>query len=262
LPTAFSFFLKSAELNVAQGIWQRLWVLLLLAGTIASLIFDRRRWPFLLLWTPVPFYMLSIAYSGVPIYVPSWWPFSYYNVRYGLELLPAFAVFISLVVYVLLGFAKNRNAATVIVASTAIFVCGSYAAIWHAGPVCFQEASINSRTRIALETELASTIKKLPKDSTLLMYLGDHVGAIQRAGIPLRQVINEGNHRPWIRPSDPDGLWERTLADPQRYADYVIESDNDPVAQSVQKSQLQPIAVIHVLGQPPVTLSWTHRQQN
>ena len=34
-----------------------------------------------------------IAYGSVPIYIPVWYPFSYYNVRYGLELLPVFAVF-------------------------------------------------------------------------------------------------------------------------------------------------------------------------
>ena len=46
-----------------------------------------------MLWLPLPFYMLSIAYGGVPIFMPVWWPFSYYNVRYGVELLPGFAVF-------------------------------------------------------------------------------------------------------------------------------------------------------------------------
>ncbi len=32
------------------------------------------------------------------------------------------------------------------------------------------------------------------------MYLGDHVGALQRAAIPLSRTINEGNHRPWKKP--------------------------------------------------------------
>ena len=102
LQTAFSYFLKSAELNVAAKTWQKFWILLALAGVTGSLIQRRlpgRRWPLLLLWIPVPFYALSVAYSGVPIYVPVWWPFSHYNVRYGLELLPAFAVFVALAVY-------------------------------------------------------------------------------------------------------------------------------------------------------------------
>ena len=99
LQTAFSYFLKSAELNLAGG---ELAENLDAAGPGRS---DRESqleaaasqlWPLLLLWIPVPFYALSVAYSGVPIFMPVWWPFSYYNVRYGLELLPAFAVFVAL----------------------------------------------------------------------------------------------------------------------------------------------------------------------
>jgi hypothetical protein len=84
LPVAFSYFLKSAELNMAEANLQKLWVALLLAASIGILLRKRRLWPLLLLWVPVPFYMLSIAYSGVPIFLPAWWPFSFYNVRYGL----------------------------------------------------------------------------------------------------------------------------------------------------------------------------------
>ena len=102
LQTAFSYFLKSAELNLAAENWQKLWLLLALAGVIAGVISKQTRgnlWPLLLLWIPLPFYSLSVAYSGVPIFIPVWWPFSYYNVRYGLELLPAFAVFVALAFY-------------------------------------------------------------------------------------------------------------------------------------------------------------------
>ncbi len=170
-------------------------------------------WPLFLLWIPVPFYSLSVAYSGVPIYVPAWWPFSYYNVRYGLELLPAFAVFGAVAVYFAAQLVERRAFRFGAVAAILIFVASSYASIWRA-PACFSEAAINSRGRIAVERELADFIKALPPDSTMLMYLGNHVGALQQAGVPLRRVINEGNHRTWKQPADLDGLWERALANP------------------------------------------------
>ena len=44
------------------------------------------------------FYALSIAYSGVPLFLPAWWPFTWYNLRYGLQLLPLFAVSAALIV--------------------------------------------------------------------------------------------------------------------------------------------------------------------
>lgn len=260
LPVAFSFFLKSAELNVASAdTVQKLWVVLVLLGTGMTLVSAVRPWPLLLLWIPVPFYMLSISYSGVPIFLPVWWPHSYYNVRYGLELLPAFAVFVALGMNFLCGLAPNRSAKAAVILIPLFFVAGSYISIWHAQPACFREAWVNSRNRVALETELAANLRKLPPDSTFLMYLGDHVGALQDVGIPLRQVINEGNHRPWREPSDPDGLWERALANPKQYADFAVAADGDQVAASVNKAELSPMIVIHSSGEPATTIYWTHR---
>jgi hypothetical protein len=86
------------------------------------------------------------------------------------------------------------------------------------------------------------------------MYLGDHVGALQQAGIPLKRVINEGNHRVRKQPSDPDGLWEHALADPAKYADYVIAFEGDKVWQSAQALHLQALVEIHTTGQARAVL--------
>jgi hypothetical protein len=91
------------------------------------------------------------------------------------------------------------------------------------------------------------------------MFLGDHVGALQRAGMPLSRTINEGNHRTWKRPTDAEGLWERALADPQHYVDYVVAMDGDPVATGAQKRDLDSMVVIRTIGQPAATVYWTHR---
>ena len=86
------------------------------------------------------------------------------------------------------------------------------------------------------------------------MYLGDHAGALQGAGIPLRRVINEGNHRVWKQPADPEGLWERALANPNRYADFVIAFEGDPVSKQVNKIKVAALAMIHVFGQSQATI--------
>jgi hypothetical protein len=260
LPVAFSYFLKSAELNMAEGKSQKVWLFLLLAGTITILISARKLWPLLLLWIPLPFYMLSVAYSGVPIFVPTWWPFSYYNVRYGLQLLPLFSGSVAVATYFLLHLARDKKAKTAIVSAVVILLAANYAFVWRGQPVCFREAWVNSRSRITFETELASNLNKLPHESSLLTYLGDHVGALQRAGVPLRRTINEGNHRPWKSPIDQEGLWERALAEPSRYVDFVIAMDGDPVALGVQKQTLTSLVVIRTAGQPAATIYWTHRE--
>jgi len=256
LRTAYNYFLKSAEVNLAAEGWQKFWMLLALAGVIAGLGrrgFRGQVWPLLLLWVPVPFYALSVAYSGVPIFMPVWWPFSYYNVRYGLELLPAFAVFVALAVYFAAEVMRRRAFRLSVAVAGMIFAAASYVSIWSA-PVCLGEATVNSRGRVAVERELADFLKALPNDSTLLMYLGEHVGALQQAGIPLRRVINEGNHRTWKQPVDLDGLWERALANPSQYAEFVIAFEGDAVSSAVQKQNLMPLAVIHASDQPKATI--------
>jgi hypothetical protein len=136
----------------------------------------------------------------------------------------------------------------------------SYVQVFLAGPVSFEEAVINSRTRVALESEVARHLEALPPNSTFLMYVGAHVGAFQQAGIPLAQVINEGNHRPWKLPTDPDGLWEKALQHPSAYANYVIAFDGDPVATAVDHSDLTTLAIIRVTGQPQAAIYRTARK--
>jgi hypothetical protein len=257
------YFVKSGEANMAENRWlERLWIVLALvalAATARSLRTRqavtknsaRRAWlPLLFLLVPVPFYTLSVAYGGVPIFVLAWWPYSYYNVRYGLQLLPAFAVALSVLVYLAVRSDRLKPRLRLAAVLGALgLVLASYINVWHAGPVCLKEAEINMRNRNRLEAQLAVWLRKLPPSSTLLMYLGDHVGAVQQAGIPLKQTINEGNHRVWRQPIDPDGLWERALANPAQYADYAVAFEGDPVWQAAHGRSLAELVEIHVSGQ-------------
>jgi hypothetical protein len=271
LRTAFHYFFKSAQLNLAAGgtfernpgvtaeVLQRCWVLLLLFGTATVVLFQRKLWPVLLLWMPVPFYMLSIGYSGVPIFIPVWWPYSYYNVRYGIELLPAFALLGAIAGYGLMRFTASTKTLIAVAALFWLLPAITYVYTVSSGVVSHQEAVVNARTRIALERQLASIFETMPPHSTYLMYLGDHPGAFQRAGFSLSHVINEGNHRPWKRPSDPEGLWESALAHPASYADFVVAMDSDPVAASVNKSELDALVLLHVTGQPEAIIYKTRK---
>ncbi len=262
------YFLKSAEANVAENEWlQRTWILLAVAGVVGAALTYRGKssqgaslpsaagLPLLFLLVPLPFYALSVAYGGIPIFIPAWWPFTHYNVRYGLQLLPALAAALAILVYLTMRaerWAPRLRFACVLALLAVVAV--SYASIWRAGPVSLREAQINMRTRNELEAQLATWLEKLPPNSTLLMYLGDHVGAVQKAGIPLEHVINEGNHRTWRQPVDPQGLWEHALADPSRYADYVVASEGDSVWQAVHDRHLPELVEIHVTGQPRAIL--------
>ena len=265
--TATSFFLKSAELNMAVGNWGRIWIVIALAGFFLAMKARGQR-AVLFLWVPVVFYALSIAYGGVPLFLPAWWPFTWYNLRYGLQLLPVFAVSAATASAVLAIAAPERAVEKRRVAPSLkrwpdtnllwrgtcaaglVFIALSYFFVWKAQPLCFKEAWVNSRTKLALESSVAKAVSALPVNSTYLMYVGDHVGVFQQAGVRLRQVINEGNHQPWKKPVDPEGLWERALADPARHVDFVIAYDGDAVDQGLQKKGLTLVTEIHTSGQP------------
>jgi hypothetical protein len=259
LNTSTLYFLKAAQNNVAENIWlQRAWIGLLLIALAAGL-YVLRATPsssaaLLLLLIPLPFYALSIAYGGVPIFIPQWWPFSHYNTRYGLQMLPAFAVAIALLMSLVLRSNWQRRLKAVFVVAILLFVSASYSKIWRSSPITLQEAEVNMRTRNQLEKQAASWLEKLPNNATLLMYLGDHVGAVQQAGIPLSHTINEGNHRVWKQPVDTEGLWERALANPPQYVDYVLAFEGDPVYQAVHDLHLRELVEIHVSGQARAVL--------
>ena len=223
--TAGLYFVKAAKLNVGAGRWGDVLFALALLGTIVGVWRFRQYWTWLLLWIPLLFYALSIAYGSVPIFIPTWWPFSYYNVRYGLQLLPVFAVFPALLAVFLTEFANRPKKQLMIWSVLALLVAGSYLSIYADVPITLKEAQVNARTRVILEEALARFLVGMPPSATLLMYQGEHVGALQRAGIPLRHVISEMNH--------PD--WEWALLDPARHADVIIAFKGDPVWMAAQE---------------------------
>jgi len=264
LVASAQYFLKSAEFNMAQNLWlQRGWILLVLLALLTLLAAHQLGdsfflnvplasglLPFLLLLIPLPFYALSVAYGGVPIFIPAWWPFTHYNARYGLQLLPAFSFALALITYFVLGSRRfGGKVRSGVALALLAFLIGSYSSAWQATPICLTEAEVNMRTRNRLEAELATWLRKLPANATLLMYLGDHVGAVQLAGIPLKDVINEGNHRTWMQPSDPQGLWEHALADPAQFADYAVAFEGDPVWLAIKDRHLRALVELHVSGQ-------------
>jgi hypothetical protein len=252
---ASQYFVRSATLILGETrtdprpdtSWvERTWILLAIAGFGIVVLRHRGLLPWLLLWLPKPFYGISIAWGAVPIFIPQWWPFSYYNTRYGLQLLPAFAVSAALVAY----YAMTRDRAPVWQVAVALAVCGfvagSYAEVWRNIPICLREVRANGGPRYALDGRLGALLAELPPSSTMLMYLGDHVGALERAAIPLKRTINEGNFR----------LWDAALGAPAGSADFVIAANGDAVAQAVaaHPENLELLIVVQSGGQPPVKI--------
>jgi len=264
LGVAGLYFLKSAQVTLAVGNWGRFWLVAAVAATVIAIWALRQQAvipTLLLLWSPVAFHSLVIAYGSVPLHVPMWWPFAIFNQRFGLELLPLFAV--ATAVLVATGYAgrKPSHARTLSAVALALIVA-SYAFVWKAGPLCLQEAERNWVIRRAMDTAVQDAIAALRPESRFLMDIGEHVGVMERLGIPLRRVVNPENHRPWKRPADPEGIWERALAHPERYVDYVITFQGDLTDRGVTKTNLTLLTEIHALGRPPARIYATQRPLN
>jgi uncharacterized membrane protein (Fun14 family) len=250
-PVAAIYFLKSAQLNMANGNWGRFWLAAaLVALAIGVWKLRAQSAPLLLLWVPLVFYALSIAYGSVPLHVYTWWPHVAFNQRYGLQLLPMFAVSIGVLTASVFLFRAGGRHGGKLAAIILALVIVSYASVWKVGPQCFQEAMKNWESRRTLNSEVQRVVARLPRNSMFLMDLSEHVGVMEQAGVPLRQVVNSENHRLWKRSPDPEGLWERALADPPRYVDFVITFDGDAVDQRVNRTRLTEWMEIHATGQP------------
>ena len=231
-------FLKVSRLNLAQGRTEFLLLNGAFIALLASLYFARRYLSWAILWTPLPFYVLCIAWGSVPVYQPEWWPFSYYNVRYGLQLLPAVAVFAALGCEFLTKFFRPIY----VVAVAALVIAASYHSVWHATPICLREAQINGKDRMALDRLLAERLKTFPSSATFMMNCGGHPGATQMAGMPLHRVLCESSNR----------LWKAALKQPALSADYIIAFPGDEVARAVHDfpQELETVATIGTPSQP------------
>jgi len=246
---ALLFYTRTVQVDAAA--WETGFVLMFasLAGLWIALR-QRLHRASLLLWMPLPFYVYSVAYGSVPIFIPQLYPHSYYNARYGMELLPALAVFACLAVAALesrwtAAPAQARPGSLLYPVALGLTVLNPLAMIFgttvcqqivrlvrhrrsavfaiYSPPLVLKEAIVNSTTRVPFERNIALFLDELPPGSTILMQESDHIGALQDAGIPLRQTINE---------TDWDS-WHAALEDPAGHAAFIVAFEGDAVAKAV-----------------------------
>jgi len=122
-----------------------------------------------------------------------------------------------------------------------LVLANSYAMIRYT-PLVLKEAIVNATTRVPFESAIARQLESYPRGAQILMANSDHIGALQQAGIPLRQTLNEGDR----------DSWEAALAAPAEKAQYVVAIAGDPVAKAVAEHPegLTELTVLCTTGQP------------
>ncbi|CAN5668513.1 hypothetical protein BH10ACI4_BH10ACI4_29740 [soil metagenome] len=221
---ALLFYTRTAQVDAA--VWETGFAVM--AAALGGLVLAWQRKAArvaALLWVPLPFYVYSIAYGSVPIFIPQLWPHSYYNARYGMALLPALAVFLMFALWRLDERWKTSlpMGSRLLQPVMILLVVLSTIGMMYRIPAVLKEGQVNATTRVPFEAAIAREIKTFPAGSTILMFNSEHIGAIQQAGIPLRQTLNEGDYDSWMA----------ALKDPASHAAYVISMAGDPVAKAV-----------------------------
>ncbi|HKD61588.1 MAG TPA: hypothetical protein VKB47_14090 [Terracidiphilus sp.] len=226
------FFTKSAEMDAAPERWGNLLLCLSLLGTAWAWLTNRRRafnWT-LLLWLPLPFYAYSIAFGSVPIFLPVWWPHSWYNTRYGLELLPAFALGLAFVAHFVISAAREFKPSAARYAAVALYaiVALNAWAVLRNHPLTYVEGTKNIESRRKFEAEIPPVLRALVAQhpgGPILMETSVYPNLVAFTGIPLRQTINESDKE----------YYSAAIADPASHAAIVLAFDGDEIDHAVKQ---------------------------
>jgi Dolichyl-phosphate-mannose-protein mannosyltransferase len=247
------FYAKTAEMVAFAEQWGNLLLVLSVLGTSWGWLIARRKafaWA-LLLWLPVPFYAYSVAFGSVPIFLPVWWPHSFYNTRYGLEMLPALALgagFASS--FALTALREFKPRWTPAAAAILSLVLGLNLAIMlRHHPIVYVEGTKNASARRPYERTIAAALRaqlvKRP-DAIVLMNTSVYPHIVAMSGIPLRQTINESDRE----------YYQAALESPAQHASLVLALTGDQIEQAVHDhpAGLTEVGRFSAPGQPAVTL--------
>jgi hypothetical protein len=251
---ALVYFAKAAEMDAAALGWGEILFLISAVGTAwAWLRYGRATPPTwsvasppltgkqiawtLLLWLPLPFYTYSVSYGSVPIFLPVWKPFSWYNTRYGMELLPAFAFFAGFFLQLVMDRLQQdrlqqrrssptwRPAAALVLAVLAAQAVNA-ALMLRQGPLTYVEAVKNAASRSYYNVVIAEALARLHAEDpqgVVLMDTSTYPSLVPHAGLTYRQTINE---------SDKEFYWA-ALGAPSAHASIILAFAGDEIDKAV-----------------------------
>jgi hypothetical protein len=250
---ALIFYGKSAELDAAALAWGNVLLALSFFGAAWAWLTARRRafgWA-LLLCFPLPFYAYSVAYGSVPIFLPVWWPFSWYNTRYGMEMLPALALSLGFAAQFAIVAAREFKTDWAKYAAAVLFALVALNAgqMMRERAVVYVEGTTNINARRPYEVQIPPVLRALLIEhpgGIILMDTSVYPEIVALTGVPLRQTINESDLE----------IYQAALAAPAAHAEIVLAFDGDAVDRAVHAHPEGLTAVRRFVapGQPSGTL--------
>jgi len=268
---ALLYYVKVSELDSSAAWGNALFALAALATVVAWLVqrsaASRRAMAFaFLLWLPVPFYAWSVAYGSVPIFFPAWWPYTFYNTRYGLELLPALAIGIALAAQMAANFLRRFDVSRIAprlptlmgiqqflptLAFALLFTLAGLnaALLLRQDPIVYVEGTKNLQARLPYDVNIPPLLQQLLQGSPqapVLMNTSVYPEIVSLTGIPLSQTINESDLE----------IFRAALTSPSTHAAVVVAFDGDAVDRAVKAhpAGLEIAGTFTASGQPDATV--------
>ena len=185
---AFFYYRTAAQLCAGPCL-----PIIALGGVLAAL-YRRAFWPVVLLALPGVFYVWSMHSSGTPIFLPTLPPFSYYNSRYGLAVLPLLALAAAGLVSVAPRPLRGVLALLAILAAIVPWIAHPQPANW----VTWEESRVNSVARREWTRQTADYLRsRYLRGSGILTGFGDLTGVYRTLAIPLKDTFTPDNGLPF-----------------------------------------------------------------
>lgn len=203
-----------------------------------------------LLLTPV-FYIWSIHSSGAtPIHVPHLWPFTYYNTRYGIAVVPL-AAFAAGAIVLALPVRLRRFAFALPLLSVAIWILRPSPEHW----ICWKESQVNSIARRAWTAATAEFLRaNYHAGDGMLARFSDLTGVFCRAKIALSETLHEGNGPSWLAATSRPDLYHPEL--------WVIAQKDDFVSVAISTSVNAPYGLANKIAVRDAPLIEIYRRTN
>ncbi len=245
-----------ADLVLVIGVWP---LALAVLGLIAFLLERReqgRRSAGLLLLVLLPFYIQAMAHSAVPLYVPTLFPNTYYNLRYGMEMLPGVAVLVSYLVPPVFPATRSirgssKRVAT-ITAAILLILAGQALGIMAHGPrelAIAKEGILNSPCRPQTGQAIIRFLRARYDGERILMAAGKNPCVLPELGIHFRQTVSESN-----RPQ-----WRSLRLGADRLVGWIVRGEGDTVDAIMRAypsafSRFELVEKYHFPGEEPVEI--------
>jgi hypothetical protein len=206
------------DLKLVIGVWPlELAILGLVAWAANRRVWGRGAVAFLFL-VPLPFYIQALAYAAIPLYVPTLFPHTYYNLRYGMEMIPALALFPAFLVP---GGLPRRRRYGLLAFFVVVLAWQSYS-LFAGGAeklAVVKEGILNTPCRSQRQQAIIRILRDYYDGQRILMAAGKWPCVIPEVGIHYRNTITEANRE----------YWRRLRPDAGKWVEWIIRGEGDAV---------------------------------